>query len=39
MYQASASRLIVTVFGVPSNARDQRTATRPDLRQNQEAII
>ena len=30
-YQPSTSRLIVTVFAVPSNARDRRTATRPIL--------
>ena len=28
-YQPSASRLIVTVLGVPSRGRDQRTAIRP----------
>ena len=30
-YQPSASRLIVTVLGVPSKGRDQRTAMRPIL--------
>ena len=30
-YQPSASRLIVTVLGVPSSGRDQRTAIRPIL--------
>src|SRR5262249_52242855 len=30
-YQPSASRLIVTVLGVPSSGRDQRTVIRPIL--------
>jgi hypothetical protein len=31
VYHSSASRLSVTVFGVPSIGRDQRTAMRPSL--------
>ena len=33
------SRPIVTVLGVPSTGRDQRTRDTPDLRQDQETIV
>jgi hypothetical protein len=36
-YQPSASREIVTVLGVPSSGRDQRSASRPG--QDQEALV
>ena len=37
-YQPSASRLIVTVLGVPSIGRDQRTAMRPILERTRKPL-